>query len=354
MGIVVPAGRHRVALAVPAALVAARCAGVARGARRPGRVAARWARTASRRARGCTRLKASGAVARVRVMLDSTPGGPLPSQLLQERYGRGYFHGENSGFAHEGCAQVRVSGTGCRSCASRSASARGCSTSAARTAFGRRGARRGLRAVRSGVDASSRCAIGEARAWAPAAHGCSPRRRAPAVRRPELRRAHCVRRPRARAAPGAAARRGRARAASRRAADRRDTDPLLFDREGDVPPRTCHRGGCASSSARASRSACASSRRRGISRSSRGAARQRRQSPTMRSARMIPCCTSTRVRRATRAARGLRRAGPERTRVVGDGSAIPALNGKRRRSRSTLRDRARGAGRLWIDASTDG
>jgi 2-polyprenyl-3-methyl-5-hydroxy-6-metoxy-1,4-benzoquinol methylase len=41
-------------------------------------------------------------------MLDSTPGGPLPSQLLQERYGRGYFHGENSGFAHEGYGQVHA------------------------------------------------------------------------------------------------------------------------------------------------------------------------------------------------------------------------------------------------------
>ena len=41
-------------------------------------------------------------------MLDSTPGGPLPSQLLQERYGRGYFHGENSGFAREGYGQVHA------------------------------------------------------------------------------------------------------------------------------------------------------------------------------------------------------------------------------------------------------
>jgi 2-polyprenyl-3-methyl-5-hydroxy-6-metoxy-1,4-benzoquinol methylase len=42
-------------------------------------------------------------------MLDSTPGGPLPSQLLQERYGRGYFHGETSGFAQEGYGQVHAS-----------------------------------------------------------------------------------------------------------------------------------------------------------------------------------------------------------------------------------------------------
>lgn len=39
-------------------------------------------------------------------MLDSAPGGPLPSALLQQRYGRGYFHGENSGFASEGYDQV--------------------------------------------------------------------------------------------------------------------------------------------------------------------------------------------------------------------------------------------------------
>jgi len=41
-------------------------------------------------------------------MLDSTPGEPLPSRLLQERYGRGYFHGENSGFAHEGYDRVHA------------------------------------------------------------------------------------------------------------------------------------------------------------------------------------------------------------------------------------------------------
>ena len=41
-------------------------------------------------------------------MLDSTPGGPLPSQLLQERYGFGYFHGENSGFARQGYAEVHA------------------------------------------------------------------------------------------------------------------------------------------------------------------------------------------------------------------------------------------------------
>jgi SAM-dependent methyltransferase len=39
-------------------------------------------------------------------MLDSAPGGPLPSQLLQERYGSGYFHGENSGFTSEGYDRV--------------------------------------------------------------------------------------------------------------------------------------------------------------------------------------------------------------------------------------------------------
>jgi len=42
-------------------------------------------------------------------MLDSAPpGGPLPSQLLQERYGFGYFHGENSGFARAGYDQVHA------------------------------------------------------------------------------------------------------------------------------------------------------------------------------------------------------------------------------------------------------
>ncbi|MEW6270101.1 MAG: methyltransferase domain-containing protein [Thermodesulfobacteriota bacterium] len=39
-------------------------------------------------------------------MLDSAPGGPLPSQLLQQRYGFGYFHGENSGFASDGYDRV--------------------------------------------------------------------------------------------------------------------------------------------------------------------------------------------------------------------------------------------------------
>lgn len=41
-------------------------------------------------------------------MRDSTASGPLPSQLLQERYGRGYFHGENSGFAREGYGTVHA------------------------------------------------------------------------------------------------------------------------------------------------------------------------------------------------------------------------------------------------------
>lgn len=41
-------------------------------------------------------------------MLDPTPRAPLPSRLLQERYGRGYFHGENSGFAHEGYGHVHA------------------------------------------------------------------------------------------------------------------------------------------------------------------------------------------------------------------------------------------------------
>jgi SAM-dependent methyltransferase len=41
-------------------------------------------------------------------MLDSQPGGPLPSRLLQERYGFGYFHGENSGFAREGYDRVHA------------------------------------------------------------------------------------------------------------------------------------------------------------------------------------------------------------------------------------------------------
>lgn len=41
-------------------------------------------------------------------MLESGPGGPLPSQLLQERYGFGYFHGENSGFATEGYERVHA------------------------------------------------------------------------------------------------------------------------------------------------------------------------------------------------------------------------------------------------------
>jgi hypothetical protein len=41
-------------------------------------------------------------------MLDPQPGGPLPSQLLQERYGSGYFHGENSGFAREGYDRVHA------------------------------------------------------------------------------------------------------------------------------------------------------------------------------------------------------------------------------------------------------
>ena len=41
-------------------------------------------------------------------MLDSTPGEPLPSRILQERYGSGYFHGENSGFAREGYDRVHA------------------------------------------------------------------------------------------------------------------------------------------------------------------------------------------------------------------------------------------------------
>lgn len=47
-------------------------------------------------------------VGRLAKMLDSQPGGPLPSQLLQERYGFGYFHGENSGFAREGYDRVHA------------------------------------------------------------------------------------------------------------------------------------------------------------------------------------------------------------------------------------------------------
>jgi 2-polyprenyl-3-methyl-5-hydroxy-6-metoxy-1,4-benzoquinol methylase len=103
-------------------------------------------------------------------MLDSTPGGPLPSQLLQERYGRGYFHGENSGFAHEGYGQVHASwrhwmpflrqqvGVGARLLDL------GC-------AYGFLV----VEALDAGFDAlgvdASRFAIGEARAWAPPAAG---------------------------------------------------------------------------------------------------------------------------------------------------------------------------------------
>lgn len=53
-------------------------------------------------------MKAPEGAGRLARMLESGPGGPLPSQLLQERYGFGYFHGENSGFATEGYERVHA------------------------------------------------------------------------------------------------------------------------------------------------------------------------------------------------------------------------------------------------------
>jgi 2-polyprenyl-3-methyl-5-hydroxy-6-metoxy-1,4-benzoquinol methylase len=44
----------------------------------------------------------------VRAMLASTDRSPLPSRVLQERYGEGYFRGENSGFAAEGYDRVHA------------------------------------------------------------------------------------------------------------------------------------------------------------------------------------------------------------------------------------------------------
>ena len=103
-------------------------------------------------------------------MLDSTPGGPLPSRLLQERYGRGYFHGENSGFARDGYGQVHATwrhwmpflreqvGVGARLLDL------GC-------AYGFLV----VEALEAGFDAlgvdASRFAVGEAGAWAPPAVG---------------------------------------------------------------------------------------------------------------------------------------------------------------------------------------
>ncbi|HZR83306.1 MAG TPA: methyltransferase domain-containing protein [Candidatus Binatia bacterium] len=41
-------------------------------------------------------------------MLDTPHQRPVPSRILQERYGAGYFHGENSGFAREGYGAVHA------------------------------------------------------------------------------------------------------------------------------------------------------------------------------------------------------------------------------------------------------
>jgi SAM-dependent methyltransferase len=44
-------------------------------------------------------------------MLDDPDSGPLPSRILQERYGRGYFHGEGSGFSREGYGREHATWT---------------------------------------------------------------------------------------------------------------------------------------------------------------------------------------------------------------------------------------------------